>query len=1420
MAREFSVIVGINAARARSGAREFKAGADTVTRSTRQMDRQLRQSTRRATALITTIGRFRGVATLAFSGFLGVGGLTSVVRTLSQFQTEISRVTALISAQNPRSLGGAMGALTERARDLGATTLFTATQAAEGMRFLTLAGFEALDVFTAIEPTLNLAAAGMLDLGQAADITSNIMAAFGIEATEIEGVVDALAFTASRTNTNIQQLGEAMKFVGPVAGALGINVEDTAVALGILGNSGLQASLAGTSLRRVMSGILGPSKEAMQVFESLGVTQEQLVTTLQGPDGLVNLVELLASRGIDAADAFTLFGQRGAPGLLSLVNQRGKLRELTEAQREAGEVAKEQARILADNLGGDARIALSALQEAILRLGDSGLLDWLRSTTQGFTGFIRALSGVKTPTDDLTEAMKKGIRIGTAFRENWELIKKVLVVLTAVVFRNLIFSIASLVVGMVTGIARAIALAASFQTVGQAMLFATVASRGLIASLTPFLPLIVAVGAAAAFLFIDTFREGAEETMSLAEAADTLAAKSEKLVFVFDKVGEARKRLAIDTLQESLRADRAALRQYEGQLRAVQSAEESRAALLEKVRQAEFDFRDAAGDFTAIAEAGERLEFYTNQLEQLDALLGDMSVLELEAAIEELNERIANGEKDLEGMLAVMEGTVSTLKEFREGANDAEDATDAFGKALKDIIGLEADEVDIFKDLVDDALPAREAIAKVEEQMDLFNKVLEAGDTALDKLGLTSEDVGTIQRFLQFRLEKATEALNEQEEAAEEDAEALQKIIDRLDPGQKLIRDYASEVIALRDAFIAGLIGPERFRELLELLGEELDENQRRLRENCEETDEFKECQSEVAKEIETIWDQAWRNVQDAFADAFRGAFDSFEDFADRLLDAFKDMIANMLAAWFTSGIKDIFKGVFNPTGGSGGGGIFSGGFGGLKDIFSKGVKGLTEAGKKFLGALGNFGKGFGQFFGIGSGGTGVGATLGGVAAAGLTGFASGTVVDSILGGRGKESTTNLLSGAGGIIGGLVGGPIGALIGGAIGSFASNLFGGAKKLESATANFTATQDGFVGELEKVISKQRSFFRGRKFKTTTEALDTSSFNEALDGVLGAIGQIGESLGVDAESALSGFRFERSVNVKGKSEEEIAELLSQTFNDAVLAAIREFINNAEGLSDRLTRTVRLFQGNSEEFIAAFEAAAAIDLALAVDPVEQATKNIADANKTLGQSYSELLSSYRTLVEEYDGSLESLQTLSQATVLLKEAQLALATALIEAGDRISETFQNSAQTIREALLNEEELFNLRKTQIDELVAQAQNTTDPQELQRLAEEINRLGLDAFNILDESQQQELGQDFIDFFEELDELFGDQVQVGLDNLSEESSAIDQEVADSMTAAAQSIIDANNAARDLWDEWRDWIRRDRRSGGSRLSELVP
>jgi TP901 family phage tail tape measure protein len=906
-----------------------------------------------------------------------------------------------------------MSNLTDKARELGATTLFTATQAAEGMKFLTLAGFEALEVYQAIEPALNLAAAGMLDLGQAADIVSNIMAAFSVDASRTEEVVDALAFTAARTNTNIQQLGEAMKFVGPVAGTLGVNVQETSVALGILGNSGLQASLAGTSLRRVMSGLLNPSKEAQKIFADMGVTQEQLVDTLQGEKGIVNLIDLLAKKGIDAADAFTLFGQRGAPGLLSLVNQREKLRKLTDDLEDIEGVAKRMARILADNLGGDGRIALSALQEAILQLGEAGLTEWLRSVTQGFTGFIRGVSGVQTPVEDLTASMEKGIRIGEKFRKNWDLIRNVALGLAIVLSRNLIVSLARTILMFGTN---AIAALTSFALSMRGASIATVLLTGTLNLLKTALvttglgALVVGIGYLADWILFSD--DAADSTTEFADKLDLLRKEATDAAFAFDAFGEARRKAALVTLEARLVAEQTALRDATNQLRSYQSAQESQEALIARVADAQQRFNEELGKGAGSSEfneAQQRLEFYQDQLSRLKTLLETTDPIQLAAKIEELQENVKLAAEDLAAANKVMDGTASSMADARGEIEGTTKAMQEFIDEFKKLTGLEQADALSFKELLEEAEPAAKAIAEVQEKMDLLTKVAALTDTQLEKLGVTKAQLAKVEALLAHEMEEATAKMNDQEKAAKKVADEAQKIIDRLYPMRTLTREYYREAEQLTAEMIRQGDSMEEVREALLRLRAEYDENIKKLEETCEKNREVRECTEDSAKRIQQIWEQSMRNIQDAFADFFRNGLSDFDNFADSLLDAFKDMIANMLAAWFASGLMNIFQGKAFGAGGnslmSGVGSLFGGGGSGGGGTGVSGIgtaiKGMSKAFSTFAVNAAFFFEGAKQFLmgnatstqlGAVSGYAGAGAA---VAGAGL-GAASGFVVDSI----------------------------------------------------------------------------------------------------------------------------------------------------------------------------------------------------------------------------------------------------------------------------------------------------------------------------------------------------------------------------------------------------------------------------------------
>lgn len=309
------------------------------------------------------------------------------LKTAADFEFAMNRVRALTGAT-----GGDFEALESKARELGATTQFTATQAAEGMQFLALAGFEANEILTAIPATLNLAAAGAIELGQAADIASNILTAFNRPTSDLGEIVDALTQTFTSSNTSLVQLGEAFKFVGPIAQAAGLDFNEVSASIGLLGNAGIQATLAGTALRGSITRLLKPTAAAQEALDRLGIS----VTDSNG--NLLSLTEIVGkfeSVGLSAADAMTIFGLRAGPGFAALVSQGSKaLAELTtELDNSAGR-AEEVAEIQLEGLKGAFLELKSAFQEFQLALADSGIAAFFERLADGLRDIFRALAEV------------------------------------------------------------------------------------------------------------------------------------------------------------------------------------------------------------------------------------------------------------------------------------------------------------------------------------------------------------------------------------------------------------------------------------------------------------------------------------------------------------------------------------------------------------------------------------------------------------------------------------------------------------------------------------------------------------------------------------------------------------------------------------------------------------------------------------------------------------------------------------------------------------------------------------------------------------------------------------------------------------------------------------------------------------------
>jgi TP901 family phage tail tape measure protein len=321
----------------------------------------------------------RALAPIATGAFLVSG-----VKTLANFGQAMSTVAAIT-----QSTGDEFNALREEAIALGRDTRFSATEAADGMTFLARAGFDANEVLAAIGPTLNLAVAGNLDLARAADISSNVLKGFRLPVSEMARVLDVMALAANSSNTNVSQLGDAMKFVAPIASGVGVSVEETTAAIGALSDAGLQASLAGTGLRKVLGELEAPSDKSKAIFKELGVAFEDVQVS---EVGLTAALKRLKEGGVSTANALELFGQRGGPAFEVLVNSIPGIEELKGKLDEAGGSAEKMAEIMDDNLLGALRRVRSAFQTLIIRLGDSGATGVLRNAFESLAQGMRFLA--------------------------------------------------------------------------------------------------------------------------------------------------------------------------------------------------------------------------------------------------------------------------------------------------------------------------------------------------------------------------------------------------------------------------------------------------------------------------------------------------------------------------------------------------------------------------------------------------------------------------------------------------------------------------------------------------------------------------------------------------------------------------------------------------------------------------------------------------------------------------------------------------------------------------------------------------------------------------------------------------------------------------------------------------------------------
>ena len=322
-----------------------------------------------------------------------IGGVgVAAVKTAADFDSAMSQVAAVSGAT-----GKDFDALRNKAREMGAKTKFSATEAAEAMNYMAMAGWKTEDMLDGIEGVMNLAAASGEDLATTSDIVTDALTAFGLSAKDSGHFADILAATSSNANTNVSMMGETFKYCAPIAGALGFSAEDTAEAIGLMANAGIKSSQAGTALRTIMNNLAGDVKISGKAIGDV------TIATTNADGSMRDLSDILAdcrsafgnlTESEKAQAAESLVGKNAMSGFLALMNAgQGDIDKLSSAIDNCDGSAEKMAMTMQDNLAGQLTILKSQLQELAISFGDI-LMPAIRSIVSKLQGFVDKLNGM------------------------------------------------------------------------------------------------------------------------------------------------------------------------------------------------------------------------------------------------------------------------------------------------------------------------------------------------------------------------------------------------------------------------------------------------------------------------------------------------------------------------------------------------------------------------------------------------------------------------------------------------------------------------------------------------------------------------------------------------------------------------------------------------------------------------------------------------------------------------------------------------------------------------------------------------------------------------------------------------------------------------------------------------------------------
>lgn len=306
------------------------------------------------------------------------------IREIGNYTQELSNARAMTGATSEQ-----MAQMEVVIRELGASTVFSAGEVARAAAELGKAGFKTEEIMTALPATLNLASAATIGVAEASKITANVMAGFGLSASEVGKAADILGAIAVNSTTDVQGLGEAMRYAGPLAKMLGISLETTAAAMAVMAQNGLSGGQSGRNFASMLFALLKPSKEAIKAIENMGLKLKDVNPAF---NKLEDVVKRFTAANIDATESAIIFGAEGFRAFSALSSSPELFEKMAGVVDKASGSLDRISKIKLDNLWGDFEKLSGELSETAISLGSAGVEGALRGYLQTATQWIESLN--------------------------------------------------------------------------------------------------------------------------------------------------------------------------------------------------------------------------------------------------------------------------------------------------------------------------------------------------------------------------------------------------------------------------------------------------------------------------------------------------------------------------------------------------------------------------------------------------------------------------------------------------------------------------------------------------------------------------------------------------------------------------------------------------------------------------------------------------------------------------------------------------------------------------------------------------------------------------------------------------------------------------------------------------------------------